>query len=312
MTPDRQLAGESAPRIDLIPDEILVLDANDLIASVLEWMIDATLVVHTIEEYRVVPLGPNADEMWELGKLSSERLGLLQKAYRAARRCGLAFDERQDRSGRHFLLDGNKAESWHDAVVFEAVVGPFFRLFYESFFRSASSDIETVARELWDQTQQFIRFGQARMATALGREQRTEIEAAVEKWLATAIHALGEVAADVDDAWVASGLRTRTSSQVRHDYLDEIATYLIGNEVEIPRALRDEVQEAEVKWLGLEVAGGGRRDGPLRPASFAFTDRLRGTGVNPGESPPTRQVTPSDTENRTGTSRERGEVIEDG
>ena len=62
--------------------------------------------MHTIEEYRVVPWGPNADEMWELGKLTSERLGVLLKVYRAGRRYGLALEERPHEPDRHFMLDG--------------------------------------------------------------------------------------------------------------------------------------------------------------------------------------------------------------
>jgi hypothetical protein len=271
-----------APTVETTRDEVDVIDVEGLVPSVLEWVTDATLVVHAIEEYRVVPRGLNADEMWELGKLTSERLGLLLKVYRIARRYGLAFEDRKEEPHRQFLLDGTKVESWHDAVVFEALVGPFFRLFYESFFRSVSSDVDALVRDLWEEAQRFIRFGQSRMAAALGRDERLEIEAAVEKWLPIAVHALGEVPADVDGTWVASGLRTRTSSEVRQDYLDEMATYLNANDLEIPPAMRDAVREVEVRWLGLEVAGGGRRDGPVRPASFAFTDRLRGSGL---ESP---------------------------
>ncbi|HEV7865362.1 MAG TPA: hypothetical protein VGR20_21880, partial [Acidimicrobiia bacterium] len=156
--------------------------------------------------------------------------------------------------------------------------------FYESFFRSAVPEIHTLARELWEETQGFIRFGQARMARALAAGERPEIEAAVETWLPAAVQALGEVPADVDESWHACGLRPRTSRDVRQDFLDEIATYLQGNDLEIPAAARDAVQEVEVKWLGAEVAGGGRRDRPLKSATFAFTDRLRGDRGDPSPS----------------------------
>src|SRR5205814_6424249 len=150
---------------------------------VLEWIADAALVVHTIEEYRVVPWGPNADEMWELGKLTSERLGVLLKVHRSGRRYGVDLEGRRSEPDRHFLLDGLTTKSWHDVIVFEAVVGPFFRVFLESFFRSSVPEVNTLVRELWEESQRFIRFGQARMARAMENGERAEIEAAVEKWL---------------------------------------------------------------------------------------------------------------------------------
>jgi 1,2-phenylacetyl-CoA epoxidase catalytic subunit len=287
MTPERPVriteaaasgeALEGAPdsSIDMTRDEVVVETAEQLAPSVLEWMADAALVVHTIEEYRVVPWAPNANEMWELGKLSSERLGILMKIYRAARSYGLAFESRAEQPDRHFRLDGVTAKSWHDVIVFEAIVGPFFRVFYESFFRSSAADVDTLSRELWEESQRFIRFGQARTARAVAAGERADIQAALEKWLAPAVGCLGEVPVDLDEAWQSSGLRSRSSQQVRQDYLDEIATYLQGNDLEIPDAVRDAVREVEVKWLGVEVAGGGDRDRPLKPATFAFTDRLR-------------------------------------
>jgi 1,2-phenylacetyl-CoA epoxidase catalytic subunit len=213
--------------------------------------------------------------MWELGKLTSERLGVLLKVYRAGRRYGLALEERQSEPDHHFVLDGLTAKSWHDVIVFEAVVGPFFRLFLESFFRSSASDVDSLVRELWEESQRFIRFGQARMARAMEKGERAEIETALEKWLPVAVRALGEVPTELDETWRAANIRSRTSEQVRQDYLDEIATYLQGNDLAIPAAVNDAVRETEVKWLGLEVAGGGRRDGPLKAATFVFTDRLR-------------------------------------
>jgi hypothetical protein len=121
------------------------------------------------------------------------------------------------------------------------------------------------------------------MARALGGGERAEIEAALEKWLPPVVRALGEVPGDLDATWQVSGLRSRTSEQVRQDYLDEIATYLQGNDLEIPAAMREAVHEVEVKWLGLEVAGGGHRDRPMKPATFAFTDRLRRAAGDPGD-----------------------------
>lgn len=285
------------PDIEVVRDDLAVetTEVADVAPSALEWIADAALVVHTIEEYRVVPWGPNADEMWELGKLTSERLGVLLKVYRLARGYGLAFETRAAQPDRHFLLDGSKAKSWHDVVVFESVVGPFLRVFYESFFRSSAADLGKLARELWEESQRFIRFGQARMAKALAVGERTEVEAALEKWLPLTVHALGEVPSELDQRWQETGVRSRTSEQVRQDYLDEIATYLQGNDLEIPVAMREAVREVEVKWLGVEVAGGGRRDRPLKSATFAFTDRLRQAppAAEADEAPDTSVTGPS-------------------
>jgi|GEM_PF-4087813 len=275
------------PTAAVADDEVIVETDERLVPTVLEWMADATSVVHTIEEYRVVPWGPNADEMWELGKLTSERLGTLLKVHRVGRRYGLVLEDAGSRPERHFLLDGLTAKSWHDVIVFEAVVGPFFRLFLESFFRSSVADLDGLTRDLWTESQRFIRFGQARTARALAGGDRVELQSALERWLPAVVRALGEVPADLDETWRLAGLRTRTSDQVRQDYLDEIATYLQGNDLEIPAAVADAVCEVEVKWLGEEVAGGGRRDRPLKAATFAFTDRLRegdGRGV-PASAP---------------------------
>lgn len=277
-------------------DEVAVETDDRLVPMVLEWIADSALVVHTIEEYRVVPWGPNADEMWELGKLTSERLGVLLKVYRAGRRYGLSLEEGAVLAERNFQLDGLTAKSWHDVVVFESVVGPFFRLFLESFFRSSVAEVDGLSRELWEESQRFIRFGQARMARALANGERAEVQTALERWLPAVVRALGELPAELDESWAAYGLRTRTSEEVRQDYLDEIATYLQGNDLEIPPAVADAVREVEVKWLGLEVAGGGRRDRPLKAATFVFTDRLRQSdgAPNPGSTTEARSVDASD------------------
>jgi hypothetical protein len=260
------------------PDEVSVVegDENLLLLAGFEWTADASLAVHTIEENMIVSWGPNADEMWELGKLCSERIGLTLKVNRVARRHGWDLERRFCDPERHFLLGGSKAKSWHEAIVFEATVGPFYRLFFESFFRSSDSQLDALVRDLWQDSQRFIRFGQARVGLAMSQGQESDIAEAVEKWLPAALGALSEVPDSLDEAWQASGIRTRTANEVRKDYLEEIATYLKGNELEVPERLRDAVCEAEVNWVGTEVAGGGRRGGPVQPATFAFSDRLRG------------------------------------
>src|SRR5581483_5646368 len=114
---------------------------------------------------------------------------------------------------------------------------------------------------------------------------RVELQSALERWLPAVVRALGEVPADLDETWRLAGLRTRTSDQVRQDYLDEIATYLQGNDLEIPAAVADAVCEVEVKWLGEEVAGGGGGGRPLQAAPLPFTHRPPGGGGR-GVPPP--------------------------
>ena len=258
-------------------DEVSVLesDENTLLLAALEWIADASLVVHTIEENMVVTWAPNPDEMWELGKLCSERIGLTLKVNRLARRHGCDLEQRFTEPERHFLLGGGTVKSWHEAIVFESVVGPFYRLFFESFFRSGDAAVDKLVRELWQESQRFIRFGQGRVALAMAQGQQSEIGEAVEKWLPAALAALSEVPDALDEAWRDAGLRTRTTADVRKDYLEEIATYLNANDLDVPERLRHAVRDAEVAWVGAEVAGGGRRGGPVRPATFAFSDRFR-------------------------------------
>ena len=250
-------------------------DQHPEVETALEWFSDAAAVVNHTGEAPFVPSAPDADSMWELGKLCSERIGLIVTVNRAGRRQGIALDARTELD-RHFLLRNTQIKTWPDVLVFEAIVGPFFRLFFESFFRSASADLDALAHELWEHSQRFIRFGQAHLAKALGGPGHRELEEALERWLPAVLGALDEVPADVDASWTASGLRTRSVEQVRTDYVDEIITYLHSNELEVPAAVAEQFKPIEVKWLGTEVGGAARQSEPLQPAGFFFTDRLSG------------------------------------
>lgn len=262
-----------------------------LLEEALAWLADATLVVHTGGEPRVVPSAPDANEMWELGKLCSERIGLFVQVCRVARRHGCApRDHRERHPDSHFALGGNTMRSWDEVMIFEAVVGPFFRLFYESFMPSADAELGALAQTLWRGSQSFIRFGQARVSREMARGERVgELQLALDKWLPLTLELLDEVPDQLDLDWRLAGLRTRSNEQVRSDYTEEIATYLRAAELDVPLTCSHEIQEVDVRWVGEEVAAVPKReDRLLRPATFAFSERTtgRGTAAAPSATTP--------------------------
>lgn len=266
---------------DLVVETTAEPAGEELFHETLQWLADAALVVHTVEEARVVPNAPCSEDMWDLGKLCSERMGLYQKVNRLGRSRGRPLAGRERDLTRHFMLGRQRAKSWEDVLVLEAVVGPAYRLFFESFLRCSDAALAALAKDLWHQSQVFIRFGQVRLARAIGSGDirsggETALESfqsAVDTWLPHALGMLTEVPSDLDKRWVATGYREKRSSEITSDYADEIATYLNACELEIPASCRDELEVPEVQWVGARFASShGPRDG-LKPAVFAFSKR---------------------------------------
>jgi 1,2-phenylacetyl-CoA epoxidase catalytic subunit len=266
--------GEAAPA-----DEELFLET-------LRWLADATLLVHTVEETRVIPIAPRADDMWELGKLCSERMGLFQKVNRVARRHGERFEGRERDAGRHFLLGGARVLSWEEALTVEVIVGPYFRLFFESFLRASNVELAETAKVLWYESQPFIRFGQARIARSIETGGSTEpFQAAVDKWLPAAIGLLDEVPATLDRRWAEAGYREKPESALRSDYLEEMATYLNSTDLEVPESCLDVVPVSEVRWIGRDLGRAESGDRPLQAATFAFSQSQTGRKTASGDGP---------------------------
>jgi len=248
----------------------------DLLAEGFQWVIDATAVVHTIDQVAMVPRGPHPDEMWELGKLCADRLGLLVRVNRCSRRHGVTVEERLARPDRHFLCSGFRLTSWEETVVVEALLGPFWRLFFESFLNSADGHLDELVRELWTASQGFIRFGQARLSQLLADgDGSVAVPAAVERWLPVGLAWAAEVPPALDAAWRAAGIRSRSNDDVRRDLYDELAMYLQANDLSVPESCASVLGPPEVRWVDLSdrpapVPGG------LRPATFAFSERVTG------------------------------------
>jgi hypothetical protein len=250
----------------------------------LSWLADAASIVQTSGELKVVPWCPTPDKMWELGKLCGDRLGLYQKVNRVARQYGQSLESAPADRPRPFLLGGVQVTSWAEVLVLEAVVGPFYRLFYESFLRSSDQDIAELADALWRGSQLFIRFGQAELAIALG-EDPEPFQAAVDTLLPAALGLLDETPAELDRSWLAYGYREKPNASIKADYTEEIATYLNAADLEIPKTCRDAFPEPEVRWVGENFAS-TRRTGPLRQATFAFSQKSTGREtVSAGTSP---------------------------
>lgn len=262
-----------------------------LYLEALEWLADATLLVHTTAEARVVPTAPHARDMWELGKLCSDRMALFQKVARSARAAAHPLSTRHLDESRQFLFGGATAESWHEVLLVEAVVGPYFRLFYESFLRATHPGLAGLAKELWADSQSFIRFGQARVARAMAAGESDQIQAALDKWLPLAIELLDEVPEHLDEGWGAAGHRDRSNALVRSDYLEEIATYLAATDLDTPDACLDTIPVAQLRWVGEDISPPARSPGPLTDATFAFSQTA--TGRATASVPPGHRSTPA-------------------
>jgi 1,2-phenylacetyl-CoA epoxidase catalytic subunit len=261
-------------RLDDDPTPAAGRGSAALVQEALRWLIDASVVVHTIGEPAVVPRGPHPDEMWELGKVCADRLGLVVRLNRLARRHGVSVEDRLARPDRHFLCSGLRLASWEEAIVVEALSGAFWRLFFESFMNSAESELDEIVRELWTASQQFIRYGQARLAQLLGGGGPV-VEAAVDRWLPVSLAWADEVPPPLDAAWLAAGIRTRSNDEVRGDLHEELAMSLQANDLSVPTACAGLLAAPEVRWVDLTEraapAGGG-----LHPASFAYSERTTG------------------------------------
>lgn len=274
-------------RLDDDPTPAAGRGSAALVQEALCWLIDASVVVHTIGEPAVVPRGPHPDEMWELGKVCADRLGLVVRLNRLARRHGVSVEDRLARPDRHFLCSGLRLASWEEAIVVEALCGAFWRLFFESFMNSAESELDEIVRELWTASQQFIRYGQARLAQLLGGGGSV-VEAAVDRWLLVSLAWADEVPPPLDAAWLAAGIRTRSNDEVRGDLREELAMSLQANDLSVPTACAGMLAAPEVRWVDLTEraapAGGG-----FRPATFAYSERTTGrvtaAGPNADRSP---------------------------
>jgi hypothetical protein len=247
----------------------------DPLEEAFRWVIDATAVVHTINQVAVVPRGPDPDEMWELGKLCADRLGLLVRVNRCSRRHGVSVEERLTRPDRHFLCHGLRLASWEEAVVVEGLLGPFWRLFFESFLNSGDDALDELVRELWTASQGFIRFGQARLAQLLAPGESVAVEAALERWMPVALAWADEVPPGLDDTWRRAGIRSRSSDEVRRDLHDELAMYLQANDLPVPASCQHALEPPEVRWVDLSERA-AVPPGEFRPATFAFSDRMTG------------------------------------
>lgn len=249
---------------------------SDLLEEALHWVIDATAVVHTIDELAMVPRGPHPDEMWELGKLCADRLGLLVRVNRCSRRHGVTVEERLARPDRHFLCSGFRLASWEETVVVEALLGPFWRLFFESFLNSADGPLDELVRDLWTASQGFIRFGQARLSQLLAADDGSvAVAAALERWLPVSLAWADELPPALDAAWRAAGIRSRSSDDVRRDLHDELAMYLQANDLPVPESCASVLGPPEVRWVDLSDRT-APAPGGLRPATFAFSERMTG------------------------------------
>jgi 1,2-phenylacetyl-CoA epoxidase catalytic subunit len=246
----------------------------DLLGEAFRWVVDATAVVHTINQVAIVPRAPHPDEMWELGKLCADRLGLLVRVNRCSRRHGVTVEERITRPDRHFLCRGLRLTSWEETVVVEGLLGPFWRLFFESFLNSADDALDELVRELWTAAQGFIRFGQARLAQLLAPGESAAVEAALERWMPVALAWADEVPPALDAAWRGAGIRSRSSEEVRQDLHDELAMYLQANDLAVPASCQHALGPPEVRWVDLSERG--VPPGEFRPATFAFSDRMTG------------------------------------
>lgn len=250
---------------------------EDLVADAFRWIADATLLVHTVEELRVVPFAPRADDMWELGKLCSERMGVYQKVNRAARSASIPIAGRERDRSRHFQMGGRAVASWVEALMVEVVVGPYFRLFFESFLRSSDQRVADLAHAAWQDSQPFIRFGQARIARAMeAGDAEAEFQAALDRWLPAALELLDEVPGDLDEAWLAAGIRDRTNDVIREDYLEEMATYVTATDLAVPAECEDQLPEPVVRWTGDELAPLGNPPTDLQTATFAYSKARSG------------------------------------
>lgn len=259
---------------------------GELFLETLCWLADATLLVHTVEETRVIPIAPRSDDMWELGKICSERMGLFQKVNRLARRHGRPLEGRERDPGRHFLLGGTRATSWEEALVVEAVVGPYFRLFYESFLRATRGELVEIAKVLWYDSQPFIRFGQARIARSIEAGGSTApFQAALDKWLPAALGALDEVPEALDRRWAEHGYREKPEAALRSDYLEEMATYINATDLDVPESCLDQVPVSEVRWVGRDLSSAPSGDRPLQAATFAFSQNQTGRRTASGDAP---------------------------
>lgn len=269
--PDPEESAE--PGIAALP----ATEAEDLYLESLRWLADATLIAQTIEEARVVPIAPTSDDMWELGKLCSEHMGLSQKVNRAARAAGISFAGRERDDSRRFLLADKKVTDWYEALVVEAVVGPFFRLFYESFLRGSEPRFTALVKTLWAESQPFIRFGQARIARVIESGGSIEkFQAAVDKWLPVAVALADEVPDELGERWLAAGYWEKPYSALFADYTEEMATYINATDLEIPESCVDAIPVAEVRWVGEDIAPRTSTGRPLAPATFAFSKRSTG------------------------------------
>jgi hypothetical protein len=239
------------------------------------WLGDATSIVQASGQLKVVPWCPTPDKMWELGKLCGDRLGLFQKVNRVARQHGRPLETFDAGRVRHFQLGGEQATSWPEVLVLEAVLGPYFRLLFESFLRSSDREIAALADSLWRASQLFIRFGQAEIAIAIG-DDPPMFQAAVDKLLPVAVALLDETPPDLDLWWLEQGYREKPSSAIRSDFTEEIAAYLNGADLEIPKVCRQAFREPEVRWVGENFASSRVASGPLSPATFAFSDKKTG------------------------------------
>ena len=258
---------------------------TELFWETAEWLADAALLGHTTGEVKVVPRCPTADDMWDLGKLCSSRMGLYQKVARTTRRHGRRLDARVDDPNRHFLLAGQQVSTWEEVLVLEAVVGSYFRLFAESFLRSSDLDIAEVAKAIWHESHLLIRFGQSRLARCIsdGGAGLDAIQAAVDKLLPMAVELLDEVPADLDQRWAAVNLRQKSNAAVQTDYLEEMATYLTSADLDIPLSCVGAIPVAEVVWLGSDFAS-TRSGGALKDATFAFSEKSTGRRTFSGRS----------------------------
>jgi 1,2-phenylacetyl-CoA epoxidase catalytic subunit len=258
---------------------------EQLFFETLCWLADATLLVHTVEEARVIPIAPRADDMWELGKLCSERMGLFQKVNRVARSHGRPLVGRERDASRHFLLGGNKLTSWEEALVTEVVVGHYFRLFFESFLRASNEQLGELAKTLWHESQPFIRFGQARISRVLAAGGDIDaFQAGVDKWLPVVVDLLDEVPDDLDARWANAGYREKPNSAIRSDYLEEMATYLNATDLEVPASCCDVVPVAEVRWVGADITPARTGGRPLQDATFAFSKKQTGRDTVSGRN----------------------------
>lgn len=230
-------------KIDLIDLEKMDSEYRDLLGRVLAIQADCEIGGPHLYVEDMLPSAPSKADKLMVARTAAEEMDHFRKIARVAGEMGVdvSYVLSWPNQKRYLEAFRGSISTWEDFAVFGFLIDRVGRYQLEEFLGCTYKPLSEIMPEIMKEEVGHVGYGASKTADLLaqGDESKEKVQKALDFWYAKALDMFGRSDSTRDQRYIYWGLKRRTNSQARQEFIEEVDPLIRKLGMRVPDPLKD-------------------------------------------------------------------------